>query len=76
MNFKSKKLTFPKSNINRAAAENAAAECPVHMAAVYRADGSIAWIKLNSVAVTPLLPLLGEDGVSYVDRMTSIVRMR
>ena len=28
----------------------------------------------NSVAVTPLLPLLGEDGVSYVDRMTSIVR--
>ena len=31
---------------------------------------------VNSVAVTPLLPLLGEDGVSYVDRMTSIVRMQ
>ena len=41
-----------------------------------RVDGGIARIKLNSVAVTPLLPLLGEDGVSYVDRMTSIVRMR
>ena len=41
-----------------------------------RPDGSLAQVKLNSVAVTPLLPLLGDDGVPYVDRITSIVRLR
>ncbi len=41
-----------------------------------RTDGSIARIKLNAVSVTPLLPLLFNDKQTYVDRMTSIVRMR
>jgi hypothetical protein len=41
-----------------------------------RADGSIARIKLNAVSVTPLLPLLFDDQHTYVERMTSIVRMR
>jgi cell wall-associated NlpC family hydrolase len=43
----------------------------------YRApDGSITRIKLNAVSVTPLLPLLFNKQQSYVDRMTSIVRIR
>ncbi|MBQ4855434.1 SH3 domain-containing protein [Rhodanobacter sp. B2A1Ga4] len=41
-----------------------------------KADGSKARIKLNAVSVTPLLPLLFNDKQSYVDRMTSIVRIR
>lgn len=41
-----------------------------------QADGSIAHIKLNAVSVTPLLPLLFDDQHTYVERMTSIVRMR
>ncbi len=42
----------------------------------YRAqDGRIARVLLNSVAVTPLLPLLDEDAVAYIDRMTGIVRI-
>ena len=41
-----------------------------------RADGSMARIKLNAVSVTPLLPLLFNDRQTYVDRITSIVRMR
>ena len=41
-----------------------------------QADGSIADIKLNAVSVTPLLPLLFDDQHTYVERMTSIVRMR
>jgi cell wall-associated NlpC family hydrolase len=40
-----------------------------------RADGSIAHVDLNEVAVTPLLPLLFNDEQTYVDRMTSIVRI-
>ena len=39
-------------------------------------DGSIRRIKLNSVAVTPLLPMLFNDKQTFVDRMTSIVRIR
>ncbi|MEO5560754.1 MAG: SH3 domain-containing protein [Dokdonella sp.] len=43
----------------------------------YRApDGSIMRVKLNEVSVTPLLPLLLGNQQSYVDQMTSIVRMR
>jgi hypothetical protein len=43
----------------------------------YRApDGHIARVKLNEVSVSPLLPLLFNGKQSYIDRMTSIVRMR
>ncbi|HEV7778933.1 MAG TPA: NlpC/P60 family protein, partial [Luteibacter sp.] len=43
----------------------------------YRArDGSVKRVKLNEVSVTPLLPLLFGNQTSYVDQMTSIVRMR
>jgi hypothetical protein len=39
-------------------------------------DGSLAEIDLNSVSVTPLLPLLyGKDGSTFIDHMTSIVYM-
>ncbi|KZC33942.1 MULTISPECIES: C40 family peptidase [Rhodanobacter] len=41
-----------------------------------KADGSKARVKLNAVSVTPLLPLLFNDQQSYVERMTSIVRIR
>ena len=41
-----------------------------------KADGSIAEIKLNAVSVTPLLPMLFNDHQTFVDRMTSIVRIR
>ena len=41
-----------------------------------KADGSKARIKLNAVSVTPLLPLLFNDKQTFVDRMTSIVRIR
>jgi len=41
-----------------------------------KADGGKARIKLNAVSVTPLLPMLYNDKQSYVDRMTSIVRIR
>lgn len=41
-----------------------------------KADGGKARIKLNAVSVTPLLPLLYNDSQTYVDRMTSIVRIR
>jgi hypothetical protein len=41
-----------------------------------QADGSLRRIKLNEVAVTPLLPLMFDDDASFVDRMTSIVRIR
>ncbi len=39
-------------------------------------DGSMARVRLNSVSVTPLLPLQFSDTESYVDRMRSIVRIR
>ncbi len=41
-----------------------------------QAGGSVADIKLNAVSVTPLLSLLFDDQHTYVERMTSIVRMR
>ena len=41
-----------------------------------KADGSKAHVKLNAVSVTPLLPMLFNDKQTYVDRMTSIVRIR
>jgi cell wall-associated NlpC family hydrolase len=39
-------------------------------------DGSKARVTLNEVSVTPLTPLLFNDTQTYVDRMTSIVRIR
>lgn len=40
-------------------------------------DGSVAHVKLNAVSVTPLLPMLyGKDGSTFIDHMTSIVRIR
>ena len=41
-----------------------------------QADGTMRGITLNEVAVTPLLPLMFNDTQSFVDRMTSIVRIR
>jgi hypothetical protein len=41
-----------------------------------KADGSRVRVKLNAVSVTPLLPLLYNDRQTFVDRMTSIVRIR
>jgi cell wall-associated NlpC family hydrolase len=41
-----------------------------------QADGTMRRIKLNAVSVTPLLPLMFNDDASFVDRMTSIVRIR
>ncbi|MFC5581690.1 SH3 domain-containing protein [Rhodanobacter terrae] len=41
-----------------------------------KSDGSIAHIKLDAVSVTPLLPMLFDDRQTFVDRMTSIVRIR
>src|SRR5699024_8347880 len=39
-------------------------------------DGQFRHVKLNQVAVTPLLPLMNSDHQTWVDRMTSIVRIR
>jgi cell wall-associated NlpC family hydrolase len=41
-----------------------------------QSDGSMRHVKLNEVSVTPLLPLMFSDDASFVDRMTSIVRIR
>ncbi len=41
-----------------------------------RRDGSRAHVDLNEVSVSPLTPLLFNDTQLYVDRMTSIVRIR
>jgi cell wall-associated NlpC family hydrolase len=41
-----------------------------------RSDGSKARVTLNEVSVSPLLPLLFGDTQTYIDRMTSIVRIR
>ena len=38
-------------------------------------DGSLRAVKLNEVAVTPLLPLMSTTTTTFVDRMTSIVRI-
>jgi cell wall-associated NlpC family hydrolase len=42
----------------------------------HKNDSSIAHIKLNAVSVTPLLPMLFDDQQTFVDHMTSIVRIR
>lgn len=39
-------------------------------------DGSMRRVKLNEVSVTPLLPLMYSEDASFVDRMSSIVRIR
>jgi len=40
-------------------------------------DGGTRQVKLNAVSVTPLLPMLyGKDGSTFIDHMTSIVRIR
>jgi hypothetical protein len=39
-------------------------------------DGKVRSLKLNAVSVTPLLPLMFNDRERYVDRITSIVRLR
>jgi hypothetical protein len=40
------------------------------------AGGKRARVELNEVSVSPLTPLLFGDDETYVDRMTSIVRIR
>ncbi|WNL46869.1 SH3 domain-containing protein [Dyella sp. BiH032] len=42
----------------------------------YRDGGAMRRVKLNEVSVTPLRPLMFNDRQSYIDRMTSIVRIR
>jgi len=39
-------------------------------------DGTLRRIKLNEVSVTPLLPMMYSADKTFVDRMTSIVRIR
>jgi hypothetical protein len=41
-----------------------------------KADGTTARVKLNAVSVTPLLPMLYGKDSTFIDHMTSIVRMR
>lgn len=41
-----------------------------------QADGSLRHVKLNEVSVTPLLPMMSSHDRSFVDIMTSIVRIR
>jgi cell wall-associated NlpC family hydrolase len=41
-----------------------------------KSDGSTGHVRLNAVSVTPLLPNQFNDHQTYVDRMTSIVRIR
>ncbi|MEX1829328.1 SH3 domain-containing protein [Luteibacter sp. CQ10] len=41
-----------------------------------QADGSLRHVKLNAVSVTPLLPMMFNGDATFVDRMTSIVRIR
>ena len=40
------------------------------------ADGSLRNMHLNGVSVTPLLPMMFNERERYVDRMTSVVRIR
>lgn len=39
-------------------------------------EGRMRWTKTNEVSVTPLLPLLVDEKLSYVDAMTSLVSIR
>ena len=41
-----------------------------------RPDGTLADVQLNAVSVSPLVPLVFNDTELYIDRMTSIVRIR
>ncbi|QWT20277.1 SH3 domain-containing protein [Bacillus sp. NP157] len=41
-----------------------------------QADDTLRRVKLNAVSVTPLLPMLYKDNDTFVDHMTSIVRIR
>ncbi|MEO7073315.1 MAG: SH3 domain-containing protein [Rhodanobacter sp.] len=41
-----------------------------------RADGSVAQVKLNAVSVTPLLPMRYGKDSTFIDHVTSIVRIR
>jgi len=41
-----------------------------HMVRVADADGSLRLLPINGVAITPLSPLLGEDGQSLLDKLT------
>jgi len=41
-----------------------------------QADGSMRRVKLNAVSLTPLLPMMANAKESFVDHMTSIVRIR
>ena len=41
-----------------------------------QADGSLRRVKLNAVSITPLLPMMANAKESFVDHMTSIVRIR
>jgi hypothetical protein len=41
-----------------------------------QADGSMRRVKLNAVSITPLLPMMANAKESFVDHMTSIVRIR
>ena len=41
-----------------------------------KADGSTARVTLNAVSVTPLLPMLYGKDSTFIDHMTSNVRMR
>lgn len=39
-------------------------------------EGKMRWTKTNEVSVTPLMPLLVDEKLSYVDAMTSLVSIR
>ena len=41
-----------------------------------QADGSLRHVKLNEVSVTPLLPMMSSHDKTFVDIMTSVVRIR
>jgi len=41
-----------------------------------QADGSLRHVQLNEVSVTPLLPMMSSHDKTFVDIMTSIVRIR
>ncbi|HZV24542.1 MAG TPA: SH3 domain-containing protein [Luteimonas sp.] len=48
----------------------------IHDGKVRDAEGRLRSLHLNAVSVTPLMPLRFDDGTSFVDRITDIVRIR
>lgn len=40
------------------------------------ANGELVQLPLNQVAVTPLIPLLGDDGTAFIERIYSVQRIR